>query len=68
MSAFQAPTGTRDLYGADGARVEALVARFAHLAHLAAFGLVVSPMFEDAGVFRRGVGETSEVVTKEMYV
>ncbi len=68
MSAFQAPTGTRDLYGADGARVEALVARFAHLAHLAAFGLVVSPMFEDAGVFRRGVGEMSEVVTKEMYV
>jgi histidyl-tRNA synthetase len=24
-------------------------------------------MFEDAGVFRRGVGESSEVVTKEMY-
>lgn len=68
MSAFQAPAGTRDLYGVDAARLEALVARFARRAHLAAYGLVVSPMFEDVGVFRRGVGEASEVVTKEMYV
>jgi len=51
----------------ESARVETLVQRFAHQAHLAGYGLIVSPMFEDVGVFRRGVGEESEVVTKEMY-
>lgn len=67
MSSFQAPTGTRDVLAPESARVESLVARFAHLAHLAGYGLILSPMFEDVGVFRRGVGEASEVVTKEMY-
>jgi histidyl-tRNA synthetase len=68
VSAFQAPTGTRDVLAPESAGFEAVVARFARTVHLAGYGLVVSPMFEDAGVFRRGVGEDSEVVTKEMYV
>lgn len=68
MSAFQAPTGTRDILVPESARFAAVVGRFAHAAGLAGYGLVVSPMFEDAAVFRRGVGEESDVVTKEMYV
>ena len=67
MTSFQAPTGTRDVLAPESARVETLVGRFAHQAHLAGYGLIVSPMFEDVGVFRRGVGEESEVVRKEMY-
>ena len=67
MSSFQAPTGTRDVLAPESARVEAVVGRFAHQAHLAGYDLILSPMFEDVGVFRRGVGEDSEVVTKEMY-
>jgi histidyl-tRNA synthetase len=67
VTSFQAPTGTRDVLAPESARVETLVSRFAHQAHLAGYGLIVSPMFEDVGVFRRGVGEESEVVTKEMY-
>lgn len=51
----------------ESARVETVVGRFAHLAHLASYELILSPMFEDVSVFRRGVGEASEVVTKEMY-
>lgn len=68
MSAFQAPTGTRDVLAPESARFATLVSRFATLAGRSGYGLVVSPMFEDAGVFRRGVGESSEVVTKEMYL
>ncbi len=68
MSAFQAPTGTRDVLAPESAQFATLVARFSRAAGLAGYGLVVSPMFEDAGVFRRGVGEASEVVTKEMYL
>jgi histidyl-tRNA synthetase len=51
----------------ESSRVEALVATFARICRLAGYGLVISPMFEDAGVFRRGVGDESEVVRKEMY-
>jgi histidyl-tRNA synthetase len=42
------------------------VARFAERARRAGYGLVVSPMFEDVGVFER-VGESTDVVRKEMY-
>ena len=67
MNLFQAPTGTRDVLAPESARVEALIGTFAVLARRANYGLILSPMFEDAGVFRRGVGEASELVTKEMY-
>lgn len=67
MSAFQAPTGTRDIFGRDSARFEAVVGRFAARAHLAGFGLLVSPMIEDVTVFRRSAGEESEVIKDEMY-
>ena len=33
----------------------------------AGFGQVVTPTFEDTGLFSRTSGETSDVVTKEMY-
>ena len=63
---FQAPPGTFDVLAPASARYEALVSRFAALAHGAGYGLVVSPMFEDIGVFRR-VGESTDIVRKEMY-
>ena len=43
------------------------MSRFADLARRAGYGLVVSPVFEDVGVFQR-VGEGTDVVRKEMYV
>jgi histidyl-tRNA synthetase len=63
----RAPKGTRDTLWPESARWEALVARFAHRASLAGFGLVVNPTFEEVRLFRRGVGESTEVVSKEMY-
>ncbi|MGB9112345.1 MAG: histidine--tRNA ligase [Acidimicrobiales bacterium] len=67
MSAFKAPTGTHDLLPPASARAAACVARFALLCRRGGFGLLNSPMFEDAEVFRRSSGESSEVVSKEMY-
>ncbi|HVM02551.1 MAG TPA: histidine--tRNA ligase [Acidimicrobiales bacterium] len=66
MPQFQAPPGTFDVLPPASARYEALVGRFARAAHAAGYGLVVSPLFEDVGVFRR-VGESTDVVRKEMY-
>ena len=66
MSAFRAPKGTHDVLPPDSLRWEALIGTFAALADRAGYGLVVSPMFEDLGVFQR-VGESTDVVRKEMY-
>ncbi len=65
--AFQAPTGTRDVLAPESRRWEALVARFAGLAERAGYGLVISPLLEDVRVFVRGMGEDTDVVSKEMY-
>ncbi|HWD25170.1 MAG TPA: histidine--tRNA ligase, partial [Acidimicrobiales bacterium] len=67
MTAFQAPSGTKDVLAPESARVETLVGSFARACRLASYGLIISPMFEDVGVFRRGVGDESDVVRKEMY-
>ncbi|HEX4541075.1 MAG TPA: histidine--tRNA ligase [Acidimicrobiales bacterium] len=65
--AFQAPAGTRDVLAPDSSRWEALVVAFARLVERAGYGLVLSPMFEEVGVFVRGMGEGTDVVGKEMY-
>jgi histidyl-tRNA synthetase len=67
-ASFQAPVGTHDVLGPASARWEGLVATFAELANRSGFSLILTPMFEDVGVFARGIGEASEVVRKEMYV
>ena len=50
----------------DSERHRALVEVFAEQARLAGYGHIMSPLFEDLGVFLR-VGESTDVVTKEMY-
>lgn len=65
-SDFKTLPGTRDLLEPSSGRVRALVDRFAELAEGAGFGQIVTPMFEDVGVFVR-LGEASDVVSKELY-
>ena len=64
---LRAPAGTHDVLWPESDRWERLVGEFARRARLGGFGLVVSPMFEDATLFRRGIGGESDVVRKEMY-
>jgi histidyl-tRNA synthetase len=66
MAEFRAPVGTRDVLPPESARWERLIALFAGQVERAGYGLVLSPMFEDVGVFER-VGEGTDVVRKEMY-
>src|SRR5215210_4744287 len=63
---FRAPTGTTDVLPPESRRWEVLVARFATLVERAGYGMVTTPLFEDIGVFTR-VGESTDVVRKEMY-
>jgi histidyl-tRNA synthetase len=66
-AAARAPSGTHDVLWPESSRWEALIARFASLVEGAGYGLAHTPIFEDARVFRRGIGESSDVVGKEMY-
>ena len=63
---FRAPTGTRDVLPPESDRWMALIATFAERASRFGFDLVVTPVFEHLEVFQR-VGESTDVVRKEMY-
>ncbi|HZD65508.1 MAG TPA: ATP phosphoribosyltransferase regulatory subunit, partial [Acidimicrobiales bacterium] len=63
----KALTGTRDVLAPESGRWQALVDRFGALADQAGYGLVLTPVLEDLGVFVRGIGESTDVVAKEMY-
>jgi len=65
--AARAPSGTHDVLWPESTRWESLLAAFASEVERAGYGLVHTPIFEDVKVFRRGIGEGSDVVGKEMY-
>ena len=65
--AARAPSGTHDVLWPESTRWEALLAAFAAQVEAAGYGLAHTPIFEDVRVFRRGIGEGSDVVGKEMY-
>ncbi len=59
--------GTRDLYGETLRRHRHVVETGRRLAARYAFEEMATPVFEFTEVFARTLGETSDVVTKEMY-
>jgi histidyl-tRNA synthetase len=65
--AARAPSGTHDVLWPESYRWEVLLAAFAAHVEMAGYGLAHTPIFEDARVFRRGIGDGSDVVGKEMY-
>jgi histidyl-tRNA synthetase len=64
---FQAPRGTLDWYGARAALRRSVLDAAREVFEAAGYGQVVTPTFEDTGVFARTSGEGSDVVRKEMY-
>ncbi len=67
MDALQPVRGTRDLIGEEQRRHAHVVATARRVAGLYGFDEWATPIFEDTRVFSRTLGETSDVVTKEMY-
>jgi len=64
---LQALRGTTDMLASDLKRL-ALVERAAHkIAGIYGYSEVRTPIIEDAGLFLRSVGETSDIVQKEMF-
>lgn len=67
MSTFKAPKGTYDLIPPYSAKYLAVREAISGPLRTAGYGYVETPGFEDVNLFARGVGESTDIVTKEMY-
>ncbi len=67
MSEFQAPKGVPDYLPPESAQFVAVRDGLLESARRAGYGYVELPIFEDTALFARGVGESTDVVSKEMY-
>ncbi|MFN3424978.1 MAG: histidine--tRNA ligase [Novosphingobium meiothermophilum] len=59
--------GTQDIFGADAEAFAFVVETFERVRKLYRFRRVEMPVFEKTAVFSRSLGETTDVVSKEMY-
>src|ERR1044072_5989052 len=59
--------GTQDIWGEEADRFHKVVETFDRVRRLYAFNRVEIPVFEATEVFARSIGETTDVVSKEMY-
>ena len=67
MTALQPVRGTRDLIGEEFSRHRHVIETARRVADLYGLSQWETPVFEDTRVFSRTLGETSDVVKKEMY-
>ncbi|MFD9732915.1 histidine--tRNA ligase [Umezawaea sp. NPDC059074] len=67
MTTFSAPKGVPDYFPPTSASFTAVREALAEPARLAGYGYIELPIFEETALFARGVGESTDVVSKEMY-
>ena len=67
MSKLRPVRGTRDIWGDEARRATRVVDCFRSVCERYRFQEISTPIFEFSEVFRRTLGETSDIVSKEMY-
>ena len=67
MTPVQPVRGTQSLLGEDADRLHAVIEAFDRVRRLFGFKRVEVPTIEQTAVFARSIGETTDVVSKEMY-
>lgn len=67
MSKVQCVRGTYDSYGAAKRKMKKVVAEASTVVEKYGFEEIETPIFEFTEVFARNLGDTSDIVTKEMY-
>ena len=63
----QAPRGTQDVLPSESAAWQHVERTALQVAHDYGFREIRTPVFEHTELFQRGVGDTTDVVQKEMY-
>ncbi len=67
MNTPKAIRGTQDIFGAEAEAFAHVVETFERVRKLYRFRRIEMPVFEKTEVFSRSIGETTDVVSKEMY-
>lgn len=67
MSKLQRPKGTQDIFSQETASWQHVEQTFRSQMRLALYQEIRTPIFEYTELFKRGVGETTDIVNKEMY-
>jgi histidyl-tRNA synthetase len=67
ITPFAAPKGVPEYVPPDSAGFEHVRDTLDTAAERAGYGLIELPVFEDTALYARGVGESTDVVSKEMY-
>lgn len=67
FQAISAPKGVPDYVPPQSATFDAVRKTLVGQAYLAGYSHIELPVFEDTSLFARGVGESTDVVSKEMY-
>ena len=62
-----APKGTKDMLPEQAYKWHYVEEKFADICRKYGFKEIRTPMFEHTEVFQRGIGDTTDVVQKEMY-
>lgn len=64
---YQSPRGTADILPGEQPYWRYIEQKASEVCHLYGYERIDTPTFEDAGLFIRGVGQTTDIVEKEMY-
>jgi histidyl-tRNA synthetase len=65
---YKAPRGTRDIFGQTALGLSLLEQKAKEIFIKHGFEEVRTPIFEDAALFTRSIGEATDIVEKEMYI
>ena len=64
---IERPRGTHDVIPSEQPLWQRVTSEIARLCGLYGYRPITTPVFEDTALFARGVGESTDVVSKEMY-
>lgn len=64
---YKVPRGTYDILPSESYKWQFITQKFREVARLFNYREIVTPMFERSGLFERSVGDSSDIVQKEMY-
>jgi len=67
MEVIQKPKGTMDVYGSTGKEWKKITTLIDALCEKYNYTYIKTPTFERSELFKRGVGDTTDIVTKETY-
>lgn len=67
MKLIKAVRGTKDIYGDDGIKYNYITDTAKEFFVNYGYSMIKTPIFEETELFKRGVGEATDIVEKEMY-